>query len=78
MTGDSAAEVQENSLIAAHWAFRDGGQLSLLANLGDRAVEGVDAPAGELLFQTPDSAHADLAERRMGPWSVAWHVTGPA
>jgi maltooligosyltrehalose trehalohydrolase len=78
MTGDSAAEVQQVQVIAAHWAFRDGGQLSLLANLGDRAVEGVDPPTGERLFETSASAGAELAAGRMGPWTVAWTISGPA
>jgi maltooligosyltrehalose trehalohydrolase len=72
---DSAAEVREDTVILAHWPLRDGGRLTLLANLGDSAVDGMAAPAGELIFETAPSVDADLREGRIGAWAVACYVT---
>jgi hypothetical protein len=47
----------------------------LLANLGDSAVDGMAAPAGELIFETAPSVDADLREGRIGAWAVACYVT---
>ncbi len=75
---DSAAEVRKDTVIQAYWPLRDGGRLTLLANLGDATVDGVEAPEGELIFETAPSVAADLKAGRIGAWTVACHVTGAA
>ena len=47
----------------------------MLANLGDATVDGVEAPEGELIFETAPSVAADLKAGRIGAWAVACHVT---
>lgn len=80
---DSVAKVRGRTAIEAHWPFKDGGRLTLIANLGDEAVDGIEAPAGDPLFETGLSkdgqpASGDLKSGRMGPWAVAWYVTEPS
>ena len=56
---DSTAEVRNDTVIVAHWPLGDSGRLTLVANLGDAPVDGVDAPEGELIFETAPSVAAD-------------------
>jgi maltooligosyltrehalose trehalohydrolase len=77
---DSTAEVRNDTVIVAHWPLGDSGRLTLVANLGDAPVDGVDAPEGELIFETAPSVGADLKAGRIGAWAVACHAnsTGAA
>jgi maltooligosyltrehalose trehalohydrolase len=73
---DSTAEVRNDTVIVAHWPLGDSGRLTLVANLGDAPVDGVDAPDGELIFETAPSVAADLKAGRLGAWAVACHASG--
>jgi len=75
---DSAAEVRKDTVIQAYWPLRDGGRLTLLANLGDATVDGVEAPEGERIFETAPSVDADLKAGRIGAWTVACYITSAA
>jgi maltooligosyltrehalose trehalohydrolase len=72
---DSTAEVRNDTVIVAHWPLGDSGRLTLVANLGDAPVDGVDAPEGELIFETAPSVAADLKAGRIGAWAVACHAS---
>jgi malto-oligosyltrehalose trehalohydrolase len=74
----SVAKVQGGTALVAYWPLRDGGRLTLVANLGDAAVDGVESPTGDLLFETDGSVGADLQAGRLGPWAVACHITEPS
>ncbi len=60
--------------LAAYWRLGDGMVLTLLANLGDTPLAGVDSPTGELLFASDERLMAALAARELPAWSVAWFL----
>lgn len=59
--------------LAVSWRLGDGSRLSLVANLGEDAVE-APPPTGTLIFATTNLDAAALAVGRMAPWSAAWHL----
>lgn len=70
----SASADAAGSLVSARWPLAGGTSLHLRANLGARAVDAVGRPQGRRLFVSSDAAAAALAEQRLPPWSVAWHL----
>ncbi|MBV9481699.1 MAG: malto-oligosyltrehalose trehalohydrolase [Acidobacteria bacterium] len=61
----------ERALIAS-WEL-DGARLSLLANLGEGAVEHASRVQGKLLYGTPDR-EADFWSKLVPAWSAAWFL----
>ena len=64
--------------LRAHWRFDDGARLTLLANLSDDAVSGVERPPGELMYALPPLS-AKVSDGHLPAWSVWWfldHATG--
>lgn len=72
LAGMSARGAQRTLLgergIAVEWELAGGGQLSLLANLGDHRLAGdLAPPPGDLLYATPGAAG--------DPWTVRWSLS---
>ena len=63
--------------IRVYWHLGDGAVLTLTANLGDdeALIKGpaYEAPGGLLYLEPAEGAPA-IAEGRLPPWSVAWHL----
>jgi malto-oligosyltrehalose trehalohydrolase len=73
--GESARfELLGSHGLAVRWTLGDGARLTVLANLGEEFLEGIDAPSGKLLFESRRGLAAILQESRMPPWSVAWFL----
>ncbi|MHB8875702.1 MAG: malto-oligosyltrehalose synthase [Myxococcaceae bacterium] len=62
--------------LTVSWPLHDGGQLTLLANLGPEPLLLGDAPRGTVLYALPGELGEALAARTMPPWAVAWLVEG--
>lgn len=60
--------------LRVHWLLNDGSMLSLIANLDDYPLIGVEHPAGELICATHDLNASDLSEQGLPPWYVAWFI----
>jgi len=59
--------------LAVNWKLADGSRLSLIANLGDEAIESTPA-SGNLIFASSRLDAALLAGGHWPPWSAAWHL----
>jgi malto-oligosyltrehalose trehalohydrolase len=55
--------------LEAYWTHGDGSRITLLANLGDEPMPGIERPAGELLYAT-----AALDDGVVPPWGVFWFL----
>jgi maltooligosyltrehalose trehalohydrolase len=63
--------------IRVSWRLGDGARLTLTANLDDTEhsiAQSLQNVLGILVYQEPDSVGSALAEGRLPPWSVAWHL----
>jgi maltooligosyltrehalose trehalohydrolase len=62
--------------IRVSWRLGDGARLTLTANLGDTdyVVPKPGVPLGSPLYSEPDGVDNALAEGRLPPWSVIWHL----
>jgi len=67
--GQGHFQVLSGQALDAHWTFGDGSRLTLLANLGDAPLPGIQSPAGELLYAT-----AAFVGDVMPPWGVFWFL----
>jgi maltooligosyltrehalose trehalohydrolase len=70
--GQSDCRVFGDCGFSATWILGDGSVLRVLANLGDKAVEGVQKSGGLPLFETPVGVVETLSEGALAPWSVVW------
>jgi malto-oligosyltrehalose trehalohydrolase len=69
----AAANLLAGRALQVRWTLTDGSRLSLLANVGDKPVEGVAIPPGRVLFQL-----AACSEGVLPPWSVVWYLAAGA
>jgi 1,4-alpha-glucan branching enzyme/maltooligosyltrehalose trehalohydrolase len=60
-------ELLAERAISVRWRFGDGSRLTLVANVGERAVNGAGETAGEPLYRLGD---APAGAR----WSVTWYL----
>ncbi|MBK1706439.1 malto-oligosyltrehalose trehalohydrolase [Halochromatium glycolicum] len=75
--GQSRFETFATSAVQVQWRLGDGAVLTLTANLSDaeRCCETLALPRpDEALFLEPTGLTEALAERRLPPWAVAWHL----
>ncbi len=56
------------------WTLNDGSRLHVYTNLNREIAENAPPPQGELLYQTPDNAAAQLDNGRLPAWSTVWRV----
>jgi maltooligosyltrehalose trehalohydrolase len=72
--GDAVVRCLGARALSVAWHLGGGVALTLLANLGEDAVEGVVKPAGRLIFATDPHCAAALERGTLPPWSVLWFV----
>jgi maltooligosyltrehalose trehalohydrolase len=62
--------------IWVRWSLGDGSALTLIANLAEESVqmEAASVPAVPPFHTEPETAPADLAAHRLGPWTVLWFL----
>jgi maltooligosyltrehalose trehalohydrolase len=63
--------------IVVQWKLGDDRhdrQLTLLANVGPKAVDAVKRPAGRMLFSTKEIASIDGETVELPGWTVAWYL----
>jgi hypothetical protein len=60
--------------LVVFWRLGDAARLTLLANLGDSAVEGALHFAGTALYLSQPDLPDIFATGHMPPWSVAWFI----
>ncbi|HYD65304.1 malto-oligosyltrehalose trehalohydrolase [Azospirillum sp.] len=72
--GGGSVAWRRGAAFAMAWTLGDGGALTLLANLGDAAVEGVECPAGRLLAASEEGAGDDVAHGRIAGWTALWFL----
>ena len=71
--GGSFARLAGNGL-RVHRRLGDGSQLTLLANLGDTLLDGVEMPDADLLHPADETTRAALAGRTLPRWTAAWFL----
>ena len=69
-----SAQMLSDRAFVASWVLADGAQVSLLANLGDNAVQQSMALGGTLLYSTVESGRSRIGPA-IPPWSAAWFLT---
>jgi malto-oligosyltrehalose trehalohydrolase len=67
-------EVHQGSGLSAHWNFRDGSKLHLLANLGAEPLTGLTPPTSQMIYATEDISAAALKQGALPAWFVAWFL----
>ncbi|MBK7954960.1 MAG: DUF3459 domain-containing protein [Candidatus Accumulibacter sp.] len=58
--------------LSIRWTLGDDSVLTLLANYGVVPLEGLQRPAGTVLWAEPSEADPALTQGRLLPWSVVW------
>jgi malto-oligosyltrehalose trehalohydrolase len=75
LTGSSPPHAHWTELgghaVRVDWRLNDGSRLTLVANLADTQVAGVERPPGELLYASPASADVSA---RLPEWYAAWYL----
>jgi 1,4-alpha-glucan branching enzyme/maltooligosyltrehalose trehalohydrolase len=74
MGGGAAFKLVGASGMIVFWRLGDGALLTLLANLGDSAVEGTLHFTGTALYLSQPDLPTIFATGQMPPWSVAWFI----
>jgi malto-oligosyltrehalose trehalohydrolase len=69
--GQASFDVFEKTGLQVNWPL-EGGQLSLLANLGATPIAAPPRPPGDVLYA---SASANVSSAALAPWSVVWLST---
>lgn len=72
--GKADFELLGSSGLAVRWTLSSDSKLSLLANLGERVVSGINPPQGELLYSSVESLPGMLDKGRLPAWSAAWFL----
>ncbi|MDP3841115.1 MAG: malto-oligosyltrehalose trehalohydrolase [Oxalobacteraceae bacterium] len=72
--GQAQYRIVAGCALVVRWRLGDGSTLGLVANLGARALAGIQRPPGELFYASDVAAAAGIASERLPPWSVAWFV----
>jgi maltooligosyltrehalose trehalohydrolase len=60
--------------LTACWRFRDGSELTLLANLGTDAISSINVPASQVIYLSEEVGENALKRGILAPWSVAWFL----
>ncbi len=67
-------QLHEDHGITAHWRFREGSQLTLLANLGAAVLPGFAVPEAQLIYASTGINDDSLRQGTLPGWSVAWFL----
>jgi maltooligosyltrehalose trehalohydrolase len=67
-------EVLQGCGLSAHWDFRDGSRLDLLANLGADYLTGLTPPTSQMIYASEDIGEAALKQGTLPAWFVAWFL----
>jgi len=67
-------EVYQECGLSAHWDFRDGSKLDLLANLGADSVTGLAPPTSHMIYASEDISEDALKQGMLPAWSVTWFL----
>lgn len=70
LSGDRGLSIQ--------WTLGDDSLLTLLANYGPSPLDGLQAPAGTVLWSEPGDAATTLSQGRLPAWSVVWFLQAAA
>lgn len=70
LSGDRGLSIQ--------WTLGDDSLLTLLANYGPAPLDGLQAPAGTVLWSEPGDAATTLSQGRLPAWSVVWFLQAAA
>ena len=70
LSGDGGLSIQ--------WTLGDDSLLTLLANYGPAPLDGLQAPAGAVLWSEPGDAATSLSQGRLPAWSVVWFLQAAA
>jgi len=70
LSGDRGLSIQ--------WTLGDDSLLTLLANYGPSPLDGLQAPAGAVLWSEPGDAATSLSQGRLPAWSVVWFLQAAA
>lgn len=62
--------------LSVRWCLSDGGQLTLLANLGDTSVDCIPSIMGTPIYQSQTDLAKILFTGILPPWCVAWFQGG--
>jgi malto-oligosyltrehalose trehalohydrolase len=78
-TGEAARyEVRDGRALRVTWRLDDGAELSVLANLSEHPIGGLDwAVRGRVIWQEPAGFILDRTVRDLPAWSVAWIPAPP-
>ena len=75
MNGGAGFELIGTTGLAVRWHLGDGAQLTLLANLGDEAVEGSGLEfAGKAFYLSQPDLPELFSDGRMPAWCAAWFI----
>jgi 1,4-alpha-glucan branching enzyme/maltooligosyltrehalose trehalohydrolase len=74
MDGGASFKLIGATGLVVFWRLGDGARLTLLANLGDCAVEGALHFTGTAIYLSQPDLHDIFATGQMSPWSVAWFI----
>jgi 1,4-alpha-glucan branching enzyme len=79
-TGEAARyEVRDGRAVRVTWRLDDGAELSVLANLSERPIGGLDwAVRGRLIWREPAGLGMDQTVSDLPPWSVVWILAPPS
>jgi 1,4-alpha-glucan branching enzyme len=78
-TGEAARyEVRDRCAVRVTWRLDDGAELSVLANLSERPIGGLDwLVRGRVIWQEPAGLALDRTVGDLPAWSVAWILAPP-
>jgi malto-oligosyltrehalose trehalohydrolase len=72
--GEAGFDTFGNRGLRVCWRLNGGGELTLLANLGDQELTGGPCPSARALYHTPEETSSALADRIIPAWGVAWFL----
>jgi maltooligosyltrehalose trehalohydrolase len=67
-------KVHQGRGLSAHWHFRDGSKLDLVANLGADPLAELTAPDSQIIYASEDISAAVLKQGALPGWFVAWFL----
>ncbi len=79
-TGEAARyEVRDGRAFRVTWCLDDGAELSVVANLSERPIGGLDwAVRGRGIWSEPAGLAIGRTLEKLPPWSVAWILAPPS
>jgi len=60
--------------LKANWAFSDGAELVLLANLGTESLSGLEFPSTTMICASEEVSDDALNQGMLPPWSAVWFL----